>query len=128
MVFTTICSSSFLPVGNPNFAFARPPVFDATRWKPNCETAADLLGGLLGEGDPNPLADNLGEVVGGGQPLAEKVENLLLVRSRFSSRCWKFTYGSSPVVLRLNRRNRACGGVGDGRGSNLRRLPDSGNA
>jgi len=41
------------------------------------ELAANLLGGLLGEGDPNPLADNLGEVVHLGEPLAEKVENLL---------------------------------------------------
>ena len=41
------------------------------------ELAADGLGGLLGERHPNPLADNLGQVVRLGQPLAEKVENLL---------------------------------------------------
>ena len=41
------------------------------------ELAADGLGGLLGERHPNPLADNLGEVVRLGQPLAEKVENLV---------------------------------------------------
>jgi hypothetical protein len=51
------------------------------QWKPNWtwqsafKLAADLLGGLLGEGDPNPLADNLGQVVHHGQPLTEKVEN-----------------------------------------------------
>ena len=37
------------------------------------ELAADFLGRRFGEGDPNPLADNLGQVVGGGEPLAEKV-------------------------------------------------------
>ncbi len=38
------------------------------------ELAAQLLGGRLGEGDPDPLADNFGEVVSLGNPLAEQVE------------------------------------------------------
>jgi hypothetical protein len=32
---------------------------------------------LLGEGDPDPFADDLGQVVSGGEPLPEEVEDLV---------------------------------------------------
>ena len=41
------------------------------------ELAADLLDGLVGEGDPDPLADDFGEVVLGGQPTAQQFEKAL---------------------------------------------------
>jgi hypothetical protein len=37
--------------------------------------AAHGLGGLLGERNPDPLADNLGKLVLAGQPLAEKLKH-----------------------------------------------------
>ena len=40
------------------------------------ETGADVLDGLIGEGDPNPLADNLGEFVNLGVPPAKVREHL----------------------------------------------------
>ena len=40
------------------------------------EASADSLGGLLGEGDPNPLADNLGEIVGRRIPPLKVREHL----------------------------------------------------
>ena len=39
------------------------------------ELAPDLLGGLLGERDPDPLADNLGQIVLGRHPTPEQVQN-----------------------------------------------------
>ena len=39
--------------------------------------AADFLGRRLGEGDPNPLADDLGEVELFGEPLPEEVQDLV---------------------------------------------------
>ena len=41
------------------------------------ELAADGLGGLLAERNPDPLADNLGEAELLGQPLAEQLQNVV---------------------------------------------------
>ncbi len=41
------------------------------------EVGADLLSGLLGEGDPNPLANDFGEFVLAGHPALENREDLL---------------------------------------------------
>ncbi len=41
------------------------------------ELGADALNGLLGEGDPDPLADNLGAVVLGGLPAAERLKDAI---------------------------------------------------
>ena len=39
------------------------------------QLAAHLLGGLIGERDPNPLADNLGQGVLGRHPTAEQLKD-----------------------------------------------------
>jgi hypothetical protein len=45
-------------------------------WRTATKLAADLLGRRLGEGDPDPLADNLGQAVLRGHPAAEELKDL----------------------------------------------------